>query len=523
MFITLEGGEAAGKSTQMHLLADSLSLEGFDVLTTREPGGAPGAEKLRDILLYGEHRWSPAAEAYLHFAARAEHLDRTIMPALAAGTLVVCDRFADSTLAYQGYGQGADRTLIEGLTRLLPIQPDLSLVLQVSPGRAAERLGQRDRQPDRYEGQDAAFHARVAAGFAAIAAANPARCVMIDADGSIEAVHDAIVEAGAGAAPGVTPRENPALFGHAAADSVFAEAVASGRVHHAWLLTGPPGVGKATLAFRMARRLLTQAGEAHDPANPVFRRLARGTHADVLTLEREMDEKRRRMKTEIAVDQVRAVTGFMHLTPAEGGWRVVIVDGAEDMNRNAANALLKVLEEPPRRAILLLTADAPGRLLPTIRSRCRRLKLDPLEPAEMDAALTALLPDTSGEVRAGLAAVANGAPGRAVALAEDGALALAALARDVLAAPRIPITRMYEVADQVNRSDTGFSTFMTLLRRDLSDAVRTAARGRPNGVAARRPLAEWGEVWHALGRLQEETERSFLDKRTAVVAGLEML
>jgi dTMP kinase len=147
------------------------------------------------MLLAGEHRWSPAAEAHLHFAARAEHLACTILPALAAGTVVVCDRFADSTLAYQGYGQGANRELIQGLTRLLPRLPDLTLVLRVSPEIAAERMAGRQQALDRYERMDAGFHARVAQGYAAIAAAEPERCRVIDADGPAEQVHAAILAA----------------------------------------------------------------------------------------------------------------------------------------------------------------------------------------------------------------------------------------------------------------------------------------------------------------------------------------
>ena len=195
LFITLEGGEGAGKSTQARLLADALTAAGHSALSTREPGGAPGAEMLRAMLLRGEHRWSPAAEAYLHFAARAEHLARTILPALEAGTAVVCDRFADSTLAYQGYGQGADRDLIRQLTRLLPRQPDLTLMLRVSPVEAAKRMVARRQELDRYEAMDAGFHARVAQGFAEIAAAEPERCRTIDADGSPEAVRDSILAA----------------------------------------------------------------------------------------------------------------------------------------------------------------------------------------------------------------------------------------------------------------------------------------------------------------------------------------
>lgn len=192
MFITLEGGEGAGKSTQARRLAAALETVGRPALLTREPGGAPGAEVLRELLLSREHDWSPPAEIHLHFAARAEHLARTIQPALTAGTVVVCDRFADSTMAYQGYGLGADRALIAALTRLLPVRPDITLVMQVSPTVAAARMAARRQALDRYEAMDAEFHARVAAGFLAIAAAEPDRCVVVDADGSVDEVQAAV-------------------------------------------------------------------------------------------------------------------------------------------------------------------------------------------------------------------------------------------------------------------------------------------------------------------------------------------
>ncbi len=319
------------------------------------------------------------------------------------------------------------------------------------------------------------------------------------------------------------PRENPDLFGHAEAEAAFAGAL-HGRLHHAWLITGPEGVGKATLAYRFARRLLAQDGDPNDKANPVFRRVAAGTHADLLTVEREWDEKRKRQRTEIVVSDARDIAGFLRLTPAEGGWRVVLVDGAEHLNRNAANALLKVLEEPPARAVLLLTCAAPGRLLPTIRSRCRRLQLGRLREADMLAALAEALPDQDLPSRTSLAALADGSPGRAVALAAEGGIAIAALVDEVLrAAPRVPIIRAYEVADRLARSDGAYATFMDLLRDRLGRAVREAARGRGDLLIAKRPLGEWSEVWHALGRLQDETERSNLDKRHAIVAGLDLL
>ena len=332
----------------------------------------------------------------------------------------------------------------------------------------------------------------------------------------------------------LTPRENPDLFGHAAAEAVFEQAIVAGRMHHAWLISGPAGVGKATLAYRLARRLLAQ-GNPNDPASPVFRRIASGTHADLLSIQLEINEKTKKLKTAIAVEQTRDVTGFMHLTPAEGGWRVVVVDGADDMTPSAANAMLKILEEPSRRGILFLTTKAPGRLLPTIRSRCRRLPLDPLAPAAMDRALCNLFPAMEQAERKALARVAEGAPGQAVAMAGEGALPIVQLVDEMLAeAPRIAVPRMHEAADRATRSETGFSTFMTLLQSGLGQVVRTAARGEGHwpgtgddkaGPASEPApgLAEWSEVWHALGRLQDETIRFNLDKRAAVIAGLELL
>lgn len=171
------------------MLASTLRERGTPTCLTREPGGAPGAEALRAMLLDGTQDWSPAAETYLHFAARAEHLDRTILPALAAQNWVVCDRYADSTMAYQGWGQGGDQALIAALTRLLPVQPGVTIVLTATPETAAKRIATRAQALDRYERQDAAFHARVGAGYAAIAAAEPGRCRVIAADGTPDAVH----------------------------------------------------------------------------------------------------------------------------------------------------------------------------------------------------------------------------------------------------------------------------------------------------------------------------------------------
>jgi dTMP kinase len=192
-FITLEGGEGAGKSTQLRRLAAHLSAEGIPVLVTREPGGSAGAEKIRSLLLDGTG-FDPVAEAMLMFAARREHVVATIRPALAAGMWVICDRFADSTRAYQCHGQGVPGEVYRKLADLAleGLAPDLTLILDIPPEAGMARAAARGVAADRYERLDAGFHARVRAGFLAIAAAEPARCAVVDATRDADAVFAAI-------------------------------------------------------------------------------------------------------------------------------------------------------------------------------------------------------------------------------------------------------------------------------------------------------------------------------------------
>ena len=192
-FITLEGGEGAGKSTQARRLAAHLSDQGLPVLVTREPGGSAGAEKIRSLLLDGTG-FDPVAEAMLMFAARREHVVATIRPALAAGMWVICDRFADSTRAYQCHGQGVPGEVYRKLADLAleGLAPDLTLILDIPPEAGMARAAARGVAADRYERLDAGFHARVRAGFLSIAAAEPARCAVVDATRDAEAVFAAI-------------------------------------------------------------------------------------------------------------------------------------------------------------------------------------------------------------------------------------------------------------------------------------------------------------------------------------------
>ncbi|WP_439548335.1 DNA polymerase III subunit delta' [Falsiroseomonas sp.] len=327
-------------------------------------------------------------------------------------------------------------------------------------------------------------------------------------------------------------RSNPDLFGHDAAAAVLEKAARSGRLPHAWMAAGPPGIGKATLGYRFARWLM--AGMAEKPAaegatalhlapdHPTFRRIAAGAHADLRALRPNTGDTG--VKKVIRVDDARAAIRFMAMTPAEGGWRFVLVDGAELLQPQAANALLKTLEEPPPRAVLMLTTAAPDRLLPTILSRVRRLDLSPLAEAPMDTLLKRLQPDLNPTERSALARIAQGSPGRALMLAEGEGLAIQAMVDEVLnGLAQGDRRRWHALAEGVaaKRDGSSFATFIALMRQAISTAVRGAARGQtPPPWLALRPLAEWSTLWDSLGRLATETDLLSLDRKQAVLTAL---
>jgi DNA polymerase-3 subunit delta' len=340
------------------------------------------------------------------------------------------------------------------------------------------------------------------------------------------------------------PRANPELLGQGAAESALLEAFGSGRLPHAWLLNGPRGVGKATLAYRFARFLLAGGGGqgglfgdapqdlALDPADPVFRQVAAGGHPDLRTVERAVDEKSGKLRREIVVRDVRAVGGFLHRTAGAGGWRVVVIDSADEMNRNAANAVLKVLEEPPRQALLLLVSHAPGRLLPTIRSRCRALAVPALAEARVAELLAVHAPELASDDAAALARLAEGSIGRALDLAAGGGLELY---RELIALleglPRLDVARLHALGDRLGRGADGsaFRTGTELLSWWLARMIRGAAGGRPppevvageGALMARllraRGLAQWLALWEKLDRLFARAEGANLDRKQVVV------
>lgn len=256
------------------------------------------------------------------------------------------------------------------------------------------------------------------------------------------------------------PWRNDRLLGHGAAEETMLAASQSGRLHHAWLITGPRGIGKATLAWRFARHLLCRGkggglfGDAPEglevAADAPGRSLIDArSHPDLFHLRRTLNTDTGRMRAEISVDDVRDLGGFMHMTPAMGASRVAIVDSADEMNRNSANAVLKILEEPPPNAVLLIVAHAPGRLLPTIRSRCRRLALKPLDDETVVKLLGEYAPDAKPEERQALARLAEGSIGRALELSSAGSLDLYREMVEVLATlPDLDMPRLHGFAER---------------------------------------------------------------------------
>ena len=352
------------------------------------------------------------------------------------------------------------------------------------------------------------------------------------------------------------PRKNPELLGHREAEGILADAFGSGRLAHAWLISGPQGIGKATLAYRFARFVFAggggtgagpelfggDGGAAPEsplylaPEHPVFRRVASGGHTDLKAVVPTVNEKTGKLRTEIIVDDVRSVGRFFSLTAGEGGWRVAIIDKADEMNASAANALLKILEEPPQRSLLLLVSDNPGRLLPTIRSRCRKLALQPLS-GDLVATLTAAsLPGLDAGDAPLLAHLAEGSPGRAMALAAEGGLGLYRDMTGLLATlPDLDVGALHAFGARLGKSGAEDSFRMAggLLRWWLARLIRSAAGGgHGTGAEAGFPAEEealmgrlgraggldrWLEVWEKINHLLASTEPAHLDRKQVVL------
>lgn len=316
------------------------------------------------------------------------------------------------------------------------------------------------------------------------------------------------------------PRDVFDFMGHDNAELAFEDARARGRLHHAWLLTGSEGVGKATFAFRAARRLL---GAPHDPSHgilgadpghPVSRQIMARAHPDLLVLERVgEDGKPRRV---IPVDEARKLSEFFSKSPATAPHRVAILDAADDLNMNAANAVLKTLEEPPPSGILLLVSHAPGGLLPTIRSRCRRLAFGAMAEAET-ASFVSARTQASAEDAIRLARMSGGAPGRAWRLARAGAVALDDAARTLLAdLPDVDEAMALALADRFRGSE-GPANFNLLFER-LADRIHDRVQAWAQDSVA--GLDPWVRAWETLQRLPREVDSVNLDRTDALFTAL---
>lgn len=306
------------------------------------------------------------------------------------------------------------------------------------------------------------------------------------------------------------PRETYSFVGHDMQEAALAEGLKSGRMHHAWLIAGAKGLGKATLAYRFARVALgaTQAGPRPldvDPEDAVARRVAAQSHPDLFVLRRGLND-RGRPRREIAVDDARALGHFFSLAPSEGGMRIAVIDAVDDLNTNSANAILKTLEEPPARSVLLLVCHAPGAILPTIRSRCRRLALRPLSDAQVAEAL--------GAQDDALVALAKGRPGRAIALKAQGL--------DVGAA------RLDRAQASIRRGEAG--PVLGALYDQLSGepferlaGVLELAEEWTRAAGVEEGGEPWAEAWSALETLRGEAEGLDMDPRHALARAVGIL
>lgn len=318
------------------------------------------------------------------------------------------------------------------------------------------------------------------------------------------------------------PRDTTQLFGHAEAEQTLLSAYRGGHIAHAWLIGGPPGIGKATLAYRMARFVLAHPDPAADavrnaaslavPADhPAARRISNEAHPDLLVLRRTINEKTGKLYQDIVVGEIRRAVPFFGSTAGEGGWRIAIVDSVEELNRSGENSLLKILEEPPPRSLLLLVSNAPGRVLPTIRSRCRMLALRPLSGRDTAQAVATATGRTAEdpEVIEAIAA-ANGSAGRALDLLDQGTLALRKKVTDLLGQLPAPDPQsMHALGDALGFSDPApLATFVELVNDWLSQ--RLAAGGDD------RRLAKVAETWERINRAARDVEEYNLERKPLV-------
>ena len=353
------------------------------------------------------------------------------------------------------------------------------------------------------------------------------------------------------------PRNNSGLSGHEAAEITFLNAFNLDKVHHAWMVTGPKGVGKATLAYKMARFLLSNA-----PTNVKNTALfgnvlekkaittldtnlesqpncliSAGSNPDLMVVEKSEDPKTGKMRKNILVEDIRKINSFFHKTSTAGGWRIAIVDTADEMNRNAANAILKTLEEPPNNSILIILSNAPGKLLPTIKSRCRMLPLKPLKSDAVKIILQSFFSTHENNVIDGYVALSNGSPGYAISLIEHEGLKLYKEMLNLLSTmPNINVPLMHEFAGSITTKKSGdmFLLFSEMLSHFISRMIRHVSyKGTihthnikqslenefqlMDELGAIIPLDQWAELWEKVSVQMKEADALNMDRKQTVI------
>lgn len=343
------------------------------------------------------------------------------------------------------------------------------------------------------------------------------------------------------------PRETAVIYGHESAEKELAAALRCGQVHHAWLLTGPAGIGKATLAYRFATCLLAAPEErrvdegslAIATETQASRQVRALSHPGLLVLRRPYDQKAKRFAASIPVDEVRRLRSFLSHRAAEGRWRVVIVDTADELNVNAANALLKSLEEPPRRTVFLLVSSEPGRLLNTVRSRCRRLELEPLDENALKRAVDTAFASSEEEAPNAaqverLVGLARGSVRRLIGLHSAGGIEIhkkiGGILRDL---PALKWGQIHDLAESLGAAAASerYMLYHELLFDELAQMIKAAAAGRADdrvaGLAQRvispDRLASWAALWETLVREEAETRALNLDRKAFILGTLQRI
>lgn len=324
------------------------------------------------------------------------------------------------------------------------------------------------------------------------------------------------------------PEANAFLAGHEDIRAFLARTYHSGKMHHALLFEGPRGVGKATLAFHLAGHMLQHPKSDDAPAEiaapdfgtPLYRQIAGGIHPAILHIDRPLDPKTAKFKTGITVEEIRRVSHFLARTSHDGAWRVVIIDPADDMNRNAANALLKTLEEPPGRVLFILISHSAGRLLPTIRSRCQTLQFKPLDAVSMQKALNAIGPGIGfdGEGAAALIARSEGSVRKAALLIAHGGLEIAQAADTILEKKGFDLPKALALAAAIGgrEAEIQYDLFSEHVLQRISDRARFHAE-----EGAILPANAWSTFWDRTRREMIETQAFNLDKKQAILILLE--